>query len=227
MWFDFRTNKASQNQKCPMSLWVVRAGRFGEQQETAISQSIVCHGWNELPDYASCESRDDMKAIYTKTYPSENEKRVISGMSQVWRFAKEIQIGDLVALPLKSESSIAFGRVTGEYKYKQLAQNVFHARSVEWFKTIPRSVLPEDILFSMNSSLTIFKVTRNDAEERVKKILLAPDPAAIVSKQDAADELVEEAVNLEESARDEILKFIPQNFKSHDLARLVSAVLRA
>jgi restriction system protein len=137
----------------------------------------------------------------------------------------------MVALPLRTESAFAFGRVTGEYQYKQVATNVMHIRSVEWLKTVPRSVFPKDILLSMNSLLTVFKVTRNDAEARVKKILDAPTSASDAATENAEAEVEEAAgddeLNLEAAARDEILKFIQLNFKEHDLARLVDAVLRA
>ena len=125
-----------------MSLWVVRAGKHGEQEETAIKEHLVCHQWNELPDYSSYRTKDDLRALYKQTYPGESEKQVISGLGQVWRFARDIQKGDLVALPLKTQSAIAFGRIAGEYQYKRFAPNVMHVRSVEWLKTVPRSVFP-------------------------------------------------------------------------------------
>jgi restriction system protein len=31
-----------------MTLWVVRAGRHGEQEQTAIDYNLVTIGWNEL-----------------------------------------------------------------------------------------------------------------------------------------------------------------------------------
>jgi len=214
-----------------MSLWVIRAGRHGEQQGTALQEGLVCHGWNELPDYSALQTRDELRELYAKTYPRDSEKQIISGLSQVWRFAREIQKGDLVALPLKTESAFAFGRVTGEYQYKKVAPNVMHIRSVEWLKTVARSVFPKDILFSMNSALTLFRVTRNDAEDRVKKILASPTlvvEAAAESAETGFEGVVEDdTVNLEETARDEILKFIQAKFKGHDLARLVNAILRA
>ncbi len=158
-----------------MSLWVVRAGRHGEQEETAIKDHLVCHAWNELPDYSAYRTKDDLRVLYKATYPGESEKQVIAGLGQVWRFAHEVQKGDLVALPLKTQSALAFGRITGEYQYKKVAPNVMHIRSVEWLKTVPRSVFPTEILLSMNAALTIFKVYRNDAENRVQRILaLAP-----------------------------------------------------
>jgi restriction system protein len=214
-----------------MSFWVVRAGRHGEQQETAVKERLVCHAWNELPDYSAFRTKDELRPLYKETYPRQGEKQVISGLGQVWRFAREIQKGDLVALPLKTESAFAFGRITGEYQYKKVAPNVMHSRSVEWVKTIPRSVFPKDVLFSMNIPLTVFKVYRNDAEDRVNKILtLAPlvSEGATENAEAEIEGLADEGtVNLEETARDEILKFIQAKFQRHGLAHLVGAVLRA
>jgi restriction system protein len=214
-----------------MSLWVVRAGKHGEQEETAIEKHVVCHGWNELPDYSSYGTKDDLRTLYVNTYPDQSEKRIIAGLSQVWRFAREIKKGDLVALPFKTSSSFAFGRITGEYQYKKLAPNVMHIRGVEWIKTVPRSVFPKDILLSMNSAHPVFKVWRNDAEDRVAKILtlapLTPDDAEGNVEAEIEGASYGEALNLVATARDEIIKFIETNFKSHALARLVDAVLRA
>jgi len=214
-----------------MSLWVVRAGRYGEQEETAVKEHLVCHAWNELPDYSTYRTKDELQVLYKATYPQETEKQVISRLGQVWRFAHEIQKGDLVALPLKTESAFAFGRITGEYQYKTVAPNVTHIRSIEWVKTVPRSVFPKDILFSMNSALTVFKVYRNDAENRVDKILALTPSGPELTTENAEAEIEDiaedDAVDLEETARDEILKFIQAEFKGHGLANLVAAVLRA
>ncbi len=217
------------NMGAMMSLWVVRAGSHGEQQETALQEGLVCHAWNELPNCSAFGTKDELQKVYEQANPNQNERQVIQGLNQVWRFARVIQIGDLVAMPLRTESAFAFGRVTGEYEYKKLAPNVMHIRRVEWLKTVPRSAFPKDILFSMNSGLTLFKVTRNDAENRVKKILATSGSVAAMKEAEAEIESEDDDgdVNLEIAARDEILKFIQANFKSHDLARLVDAVLRA
>jgi restriction system protein len=214
-----------------MALWVVRAGSHGEQQETAINERVVCHAWNELPDYSRVSSKEEMREVYATTYPRAGEKQVISGLGQVWRFARDIQIGDIVALPLKTESAFQFGRVTGEYQYRKLAPNVMHTRSVVWLNTVPRSAFPKDILFSMNSALTVFRVYRNDAEARVSKILASLKPGGDAPLDEPginSDQIPEEEeLDLEETARDEILKAIEAKFKGHGLAHLVGAVLRA
>jgi len=210
-----------------MALWVVRAGRHGEQQETALSKGLVCHAWNDLPDYSGY-TKEQLKALYEKTYPEQNERQVISGMSQVWRFAHGIRKGDLVALPLKTESAVEFGRVTGDYQYEKVAANVMHIRKVEWMKRVLRSALPSDILASINIPSTVFRVERNDAENRVKTLLGIQDvgPVAPPSEEET-DESEDVNVDVEQAARDDILKFIQDRFKGHDLARLVNAVLRA
>jgi restriction system protein len=210
-----------------MSLWVVRAGRRGEQQETAMKEGLVCHAWNELPDYSAFRTKDDLRELYEATYPRQNEKRVISGLGQVWRFAHEIKKDDLVALPLRPESAVAFGQVTGEYEYKKVAPNVMHIHKVAWLKTVPRSIIPLDILNSINGMLTVFKVSRNDAERRVKKLVTMTDAAIEDVEVEVDDTADAERVDLEEEARDGILKFIQTKFTGHDLARLVDAVLRA
>ncbi|MBI3466357.1 MAG: restriction endonuclease [Planctomycetes bacterium] len=210
-----------------MALWVVRAGRNGEQQETALKEGLVCHGWNELPDYSTFRTREELRDLYEKIYPRENKKQIIARLGQVWRFAREIQKGDLVALPSKTEYVFAFGRVTGDYQYKKVAQNVMHIRTVEWLKTVPTSALPKDILLSMRGMLAVFKVTRNDAERRVKKILGLSEDGTDTAEGEIEEITEDETVDLEEAARDEILKFIQAKFTGHDLARLVNAVLRA
>jgi restriction system protein len=209
-----------------MPLWVVRAGKHGEQEEAAVKEGLVCHAWNELPDYSACHSKHELRALYVEAYPHETERQVISGVSQTWRFAHEIQKGNLVALPLKKEAAFEFGWVTGDYEYKAVAPNVKHIRAVKWIKAVPRSGIPQDILISMNSSLTVFGVSRNDAEARLSPIL-APPTGASAELEVGAEPGDREAIDVEETARDGIIKFIQCRFKGHDLTRLVEAVLKA
>ena len=40
-------------------------------------------------------------------------------IGQIWRYIKEIQINDLVGVPLKSQSSIMIGEIVGDYEYTE------------------------------------------------------------------------------------------------------------
>jgi restriction system protein len=40
-----------------MPLWMIRAGRHGEQEQKAIDNSFVTIGWNELSDLSNISSK--------------------------------------------------------------------------------------------------------------------------------------------------------------------------
>jgi len=92
--------------------------------------------------------------------------RASNRVGQVWRFLREIQKGDLVVVPLKTQSGIAVGEVKGDYEYKQVAEHIKHIRRVEWLKIIPRSSFDQDILYSFGAIMTVCKIERNNAEVR-------------------------------------------------------------
>jgi restriction system protein len=76
----------------------------------------------------------------------------------------------LVALPLKSQSAIALGRIEEDYNYKELAPTIRHTRPVKWLKTIPRSQFDQDLLFSLGALMTVCQIKRYDAENRITKM---------------------------------------------------------
>jgi restriction system protein len=51
-----------------MSLWMVRAGRYGEQENTVIENNVVAIGWNELSDLSKVKNKDELKNLYKKVY---------------------------------------------------------------------------------------------------------------------------------------------------------------
>jgi len=101
-----------------MTLWMVRAGRHGEREQEAIEKGFVAIGWDELPDLSELSSREELASLYRKLYPNAKKRTVANEVGQVWRFVNNIQIGDLVVLPLKHRSAIAVGKVEGNYKYR-------------------------------------------------------------------------------------------------------------
>ena len=97
--------------------------------------------------------------------------QVVVQVGQLWAFIREIQKGDLVALPLKSKADIAIGRVEGDYEYKEVAPQLKHIRQVTWLRTIPKSEFDYDLLYSLGSVMTVCQIKRNNAENRIRRIL--------------------------------------------------------
>jgi restriction system protein len=210
-----------------MALWMVRAGRNGEQEEGALEHGVVAIGWNELPDLSSIRSRDELRALYEEYYPTETKMKVANAVGQLWAFISRIQPDDLAAIPLKTRSAFAIGRVTGPYEYRvDLRPNILHVRPVEWIDTdLARTAFEQDqdLLYSFGAIMTVCQIQRNDAELRVRAILAGER----VPWPPFGEEEGLEVVDVEQAARDQILGHISTHFRGHALARLVDAVLQA
>jgi len=203
-----------------MSLWLVRAGKHGEQEEGALQHSVVTISRDEFSDLSRIKTKDELKELYFHVNPIVKKMKAVHEIGQIWRFLREIQKDDLVALPLKTQSSIAIGKVQGDYEYKELTANIKHIRQVKWLKIIPRSEFDQDILFSLGASMTVCQISKNDAENRIKKLLGKGTGKKPLNNGS------DEVIDIEEYARDQIVKFIGRKFKGHDLIRLVEEILR-
>jgi restriction system protein len=213
-----------------MSFWLVRAGSHGEREQVALDKNIVTIGWNEFSDLSNAKSREELHRIYRDEYPDSSKNKAANEIGQIWRFVNEIQIGDLVALPLKTESSIAIGKITGNYAYKDVSDDARHIRPVQWLKTLPRSAFDQDILYSLGAFMTVCKIQRNDAENRVLRLLKGETQASRPSTEEIqidVDDIQEESIDIEDYSRDQIVKYIEAKFKGHGLARLVDEILKA
>ena len=96
---------------------------------------------------------------------------------------------------------------------------------------IPRSVFDQDLLYSFGAFMTICQVSRNDAEQRVGTLAragwTAPSRTTVSAIEAPVVAEEEEAVDLERLARDQIVKLIGRKFKSHEMTRLVDAILKS
>ena len=215
-----------------MAVWLVRAGRHGERENFVLENDVVAIGWIELPDLSQVKSREALQKICEETYPDEKPKTLINWVSQIWPFLAVVQEGDLVVLPLKKRSAVAIGRVTGPYQYRSdFPEDARHTRPVTWIrKDIPRSAFDQDILYTLGAFMTVCRVQRHNAEERIKAVLegrkvAPPATGSGVDMEPRGEESV--SVDLEAYARDLIRNHIGQHFRGHELERLVTALLNA
>jgi restriction system protein len=156
-----------------MALWLVRAGRHGEQEEYALGNGVVVIGWDRLGDLGAIESPGELRAALVAAYPAAREATIANWVSQLWAFLVRIAAGDLVALPLKGTRVVAFGRVTGAYRYDVGAgPGARHQRPVEWLRDdMPRHAIDRDLLYSLGASMTVCRISRNHAEQRIRALV--------------------------------------------------------
>ena len=206
-----------------MPLWLVRAGGHGEQEQGALEHNVAVIGWNELSDLSHVKTREELVELLDRTYP-DDKKAIPNWTGQIWSFLRKMQADDLVVLPLKTQGSIAVGKVAGPYTYQTgLGSEIHHTRPVKWIRTdIPKTAFQQDLLYSFGAFMTVCQISRNNAEERVRAILEGkPTP------KPPPDETTEEPPrDIEQVSHDQIITYINQQFKGHELARLVDAVLQ-
>ena len=204
-----------------MALWLVRAGKHGEDEEAALEKGLAIIGWREVPDVSKVKTYEDMKTIHAETFPDWTPRAVQNQAAQLWAFAHRIERDDIVALPLKTRSLIALGKVTGDYQF----QDKRHVRPVKWIRPeIPRTDFGQDLLYSLGAFLTVCSIQRNEAEMRIEAMLKGgKDPRLTGPIPPNGPDIVD----LEEHAYDQLRQLIEARFKGNDLTRLVEAILQA
>ena len=220
-----------------MAVWLIRGGSHGEYEAKFIQDSRVYVTWDDLDlDLSRLSERSELVAAMTQRYPEAKPKGILNWASQVWPFAHEIRVGDLVILPLKSQRAIQVGKITGDYHFDAQGPNpYYHWRPVEWIaEAVPRANFGQDLLHTFGAFMTICRVQRNNAQARIAAMQAndwKPESIAAATKPEnsGSDESVdaEDIPDLEEAARDQIAQLINARFKGHGLTRLVDGILRA
>ena len=218
-----------------MTMWLIRAGKYGERETAALNSNAAIIGWEELPDLSSCKSRSELAELLKATYPEDKPKTILNWESQIWPIFDTIKVGDLVAMPLKTRPEVAIGRVTGPYEYSaNIPGGPFHTRPVNWVNEFPRSAFDPDILYSLGAAMTVCKIERNNAEARVVAMLEGKKPSSD-KKAGAANSAslpqvatdISAMPDIEQQSQDLIRERIAQRFKGHKLSALIGAVMEA
>ena len=220
-----------------MAVWLIRAGAHGEYEQKFIQECRVYVTWEDLDvNLESLTQRQDLTEAMNQRYPDAKPKAIINWVSQVWPFAHEIREGDLVVLPLKTQRAIQVGEISGPYQYEARGPDPFyHWRQVTWIaEAIPRGNFGKDLLNSFGAYLTICRIQRNDAANRLAAMRddnWRPETVASVTRKRAPAESdsvdLEKGSDLEETASDQIAQLIASRLKGHGLTRLVEGILKA
>ncbi len=214
-----------------MNVWMVRGGKFGEFEPIAFEKSLTCLGFFEMPNLNKAKTETAMRELVQNAFPAASTSRVSNFSAQVYSFAHRMQVGDIIAMPLKGQPQIALARVTGLYEYRTDLGDIHHVRKAEWVRpNVPRGEFKQDLLNSLGAIMTVCQIQRHNAAERFQAILNGKADPGYEADEESSDVVEAEQndeIAVEQLARDQIRAHIEANFKKHDLARLVDAVLQA
>jgi len=188
-----------------------------------IDSDVIAIGWSELGNIGLFDNnRDTFKKKYLETYPGDKKGKVAICAGQLYRFVHEVNVGDYVVFPSKSNREINIGVVEGEYSYNPNADYV-NQRKVKWLKHLPRTAFSQGALYEIGSAMTLFMV-KNYADEflaaldnKTKSVLPEDDDETVAA---TAEEIIE-------STKDFVLKELSKHLKGYDLELFVDDLLRA
>ena len=215
-----------------MRSWLIRLGKFGEKEPHALQTGELVTGW-QLGSLKDATSKEAILPIVTAAQPDQKPGTLINWAVQLNQFLNVISPGDLLIVPLKTTGQLAIGEAVDEW-FQTPDGNP--SRKVKWLRTdLPRQAMKQDLLFSLGATQTVAEVSRNEAPKRfliaIQKgqdpgpsVGAAPAPKSVPNNAGTADE---GHVDLAETARDQIERYISAHFSGHAFTQLIAAILRA
>ena len=155
------------------TVWLVRAGSNGEDDNADLEHGIKTLGWGEVPDLTGAVDKDAVRERVQQGYPNASNQQIGSRTAKIFSFVQDIQEGNIVVLPLKTRpGQVALGRITGPYAYQEVEGVQRHTRPANWIrKDVPRSDFGQDLQESLNLPGTVNRIHGNEAERRITAML--------------------------------------------------------
>lgn len=179
-----------------------------------IEQNYIGIGWSELGDLSKIQpDRDSFKMALKEAQPKATEASVRAQSSPLFRFTNEMQVGDYVIYPSKTDRMIYVGIIKGEYEHQvNLEYDEYkNRRKVEWMTPngVPRNGFSQATLNELGAFISIFAIKNHTANEILGSLGL------IELKQESSDLLLNSDDELDENSDDEIAtKVITETTKS-------------
>ncbi|WP_313150484.1 restriction endonuclease [Lysinibacillus capsici] len=154
--------------------WMVRAGDNNELIPVWLRQQIVSIGWPDLENPKQVATKEQLLLQADSVYLEEKPQTRSSWVSQVWRFSREIEIGDRIISYSKEKREYIIGSVTEAHFYDDSNDNPYpNTLKVRWeANTIARDTLSQAAKNSLGSVLTVFRVDQWGSE--IEKLLHSP-----------------------------------------------------
>lgn len=206
------------------NVWMVRAGNDNLLADLVKDKCAVAIGWDEMGDLSALHTRDDFKDWFAQTYPDVSASRVPIGAGQVYRFVREIRVGDYVLTYIKATREMLIGVVQSDYAYDPtlFSEEYPHLRYVEWQKSVSRDVFSPSARNSMGSVLTVFALT--DYLDEVTTALVQRVEEPIVTPESEDEPPFFDDVKAKATSRiDDLIS----ELDAYQFQGLVAAVLRA
>lgn len=186
--------------------------------------NVIAIGWKAFGDLSNMENnREAFKQKYAEIYLEDKKAAVAVAAGMLYRFRFEIQVGDYVVFPSKSNHEINIGIVDGEYRYEATAKEYVNQRKVKWLKHLSRTSFTQGALYEVGSAMTLFTI-KNYADEFLESLNVGPEKEP---KDELPGSVRATADEIKQSTKDFILKELSRNLKGYALESFVGNLLNA
>jgi restriction system protein len=208
------------------TIWMVRA-RGGSVIEEFLEHSIAAVGWEALPDLSAVASKNSLVEKIAAAYPEYKKQGTInSAVGQVFRFLREIKIGDFALSYDPASREYHLGEIVGDYRYApSLIANCPHVREVKWIaEPISRDTISSvSVKNHLGSILTLFKLSKEAVSEFDRILKGEAKDVAKEEEKEAEKQLLEDLMNQSR----ELVKDKINSLDWEEMQELVAGILRA
>lgn len=208
------------------TIWVVRAGGGGQYTSEFQVGGFAAIGYYPVGNIEGL-SREQVTELVAAVQP--DKKKVSGDAGNLFRFAHEIQVGDVIVTPDGETRELLLGTVTDPYEFREtpVVSDFRHVRKVNWLARRSRDELPKSVLYSLGSLLAVF---RPSGRESILALLKDEEPSQGDSddgSENGSDEIGEDLFSDLQSRSEELIKSKVAGLDGYDMQDLVAGVLRA
>ncbi|QKV75366.1 restriction endonuclease [Amycolatopsis sp. Hca4] len=205
-----------------------------QPQLDLVGNGFVSIGWDDLGDLSDLkDDREEAKDRVARGLPDLKPGAVPVTAGTLLSFRHRMQVGDLVIYPYKPDSTVNFGRITGDYHFRAGASLHASRRPVEWLRTgVPRTTFSQSARYEIGSAVTVFQVKRHRQEflDFLQGLpASAASAAAGAEPEAAADEAAEQpdAERIETYTHDFVIDTLMKELEGVEFEHFVAHLLGA
>jgi len=216
------------------NMWMVRAGRGGENVEGFLKHGVVALGDQKLGALSSTTKKEELLRLYAQKYPEMKDGSRQTWASQFLRFISEIKSGDTVVTFDRDRRLYFVGTILSDYEWApDLIDGFPHVRRIRWTYQVPRDLLAAASRNTLGAIQTLFKIPQDVAKDLEQHqtpvgttLAAATDEAAVA--RTVEDETAEELVAAETLEKaDEFIEDAIAKLGWEQMQELVAGILRA
>lgn len=212
-------------------LWKVNAGRRSIFASDFLARNIVAIGWAEAGDYVGTRSKPELASKIRAAYPDRTERQIEVAVGQIWRFIRDVRVGDSVLTYDPSTRLYHLGSIAGEPRYRPDELPLLPVqRSVTWKSHVSRDDLSQRARGKLGAILTLFLVepqTVAELESIARGGLIDRNVSAAHEEVEADPDI---AVDPFENLQDQAIERVKDRLLSLDwdeMQEMVASLLRA